>query len=406
MEPYSSSNISLKKILIMLLGFLTPWIIIFYFGSHVFAYGVYVNDSCVGYVKHKAYMKDALKDIEKDLGNRYNLADIDKILKYNISFVKEEYFNSTEDLKNNIKNSLDNDIQILTMKSDNVELATVVNEKEGEELLEKLKNSYIESNNISKDNLKEASLKSNITYESKNIKLKDLGSLNDTYNKVKGTLEESKYKNLKFKIDIIKEEKTKIGIPSVIKASNDMYIGESKVIQEGAEGEKLVRKEITFINEEKIGEKVIEEKVIKEPEQKIVENGSKNPINEEVAFLAPPSRGINNVTSNFGYRWGKQHNGVDIAGNTGDPIFAALDGTVTFSGWQDGYGKVLKINHGDNIETIYAHCSALDKKVGEKVSKGDVIAKVGSTGRSTGPHLHFELRVKGEPKNPLNYINK
>ena len=184
-----------------------------------------------------------------------------------------------------------------------------------------------------------------------------------------------------------------------------MYIGESKVIQEGKEGEKVVKKEITLINEEKIGEKVIEENITKEPEQRIVENGSKNPINEDVAFLAPPSRGIN-VTSNFGYRWGKQHKGVDIAGNTGDPIYAALDGTVTFSGWQDGYGKVMKIDHGEGMETIYAHCSELDKKVGEKVSKGETIAKVGSTGRSTGPHLHFELRVKGEAKNPLNYIDK
>lgn len=118
--------------------------------------------------------------------------------------------------------------------------------------------------------------------------------------------------------------------------------------------------------------------------------------------LAPPCEGI--VTSKFGIRSGKMHKGIDIANNSGSPIYAALDGVVTYSGWMEGYGNVVKIDHSNGVETLYAHCKLLRVKVGDTVKQGQLIADMGSTGRSTGPHVHFEVRVNGENQNPANYI--
>jgi len=115
-----------------------------------------------------------------------------------------------------------------------------------------------------------------------------------------------------------------------------------------------------------------------------------------------PSRG--SISSGFGTRWGKMHEGIDIAANFGEAIDAALDGTVTYATWEDGYGNVIKMNNGCGIETTYAHCSAIIVKKGDIVKKGMKIGEVGSTGHSTGPHLHFEVKVNGEPRNPEKYI--
>lgn len=111
------------------------------------------------------------------------------------------------------------------------------------------------------------------------------------------------------------------------------------------------------------------------------------------------------LTSSFGVRDGVMHKGIDLAANLGTPVEAALDGKVSFSGILKGYGKVVKINHGNGMETIYAHCNKLYVNSGEEVKKGDHIADVGSTGDSTGPHLHFEVKINGNPVDPLKYGN-
>ena len=118
--------------------------------------------------------------------------------------------------------------------------------------------------------------------------------------------------------------------------------------------------------------------------------------------LVRPLSGI--VTSRYGYRWGSTHTGLDIGASSGTAIKAAAGGTVTFSGWKGSYGKMIVLSHGNGIQTYYAHCSSLLVSSGQTVSAGQVIAKVGSTGRSTGPHLHFEIRVNGGSINPQSYI--
>lgn len=120
-----------------------------------------------------------------------------------------------------------------------------------------------------------------------------------------------------------------------------------------------------------------------------------------VAYLWP-ARGV--VTSPFGSRWRRHHTGVDIAARRGTPIRAARDGRVVRAGWYGGYGLVVVVDHGDGMETWYGHASAVLVRVGQWVERGQPIARVGCTGACTGPHVHFEVRVRGRPVNPLRYL--
>lgn len=110
------------------------------------------------------------------------------------------------------------------------------------------------------------------------------------------------------------------------------------------------------------------------------------------------------ISSPYGWRWGTIHTGTDIAGRGGDPIYAYKSGTVTYSGWAKSYGNIVKIDHGKGISTWYAHCSKLLVKAGQKVTQGQTIALMGSTGFSTGNHLHFEVRINGVHVNSYPYI--
>ena len=109
-------------------------------------------------------------------------------------------------------------------------------------------------------------------------------------------------------------------------------------------------------------------------------------------------------TSGFGQRWGRLHAGTDFAGPIGTPIYATADGVVTHSSWSSGYGRLIKIQHEFGIETRYAHLNAMRVSVGQRVSRGERIGDMGNSGRSTGPHLHYEVRVGGSPVNPMIYI--
>uniref|UniRef100_A0A7S0WW61 LysM domain-containing protein n=1 Tax=Pyramimonas obovata TaxID=1411642 RepID=A0A7S0WW61_9CHLO len=110
------------------------------------------------------------------------------------------------------------------------------------------------------------------------------------------------------------------------------------------------------------------------------------------------------VSSEFGPRWGRNHDGIDLAANQGTPIYAAQDGTVEYADWQGGYGKLLTLSHGGGYQTRYGHCHELVGKRGQKVKAGEMIGTVGNTGHSTGPHLHFEIRKDGKAINPKKMV--
>jgi murein DD-endopeptidase MepM/ murein hydrolase activator NlpD len=110
------------------------------------------------------------------------------------------------------------------------------------------------------------------------------------------------------------------------------------------------------------------------------------------------------VTSGYGMRWGRLHEGIDIAAATGTQIWAAASGTVIYAGWLGGYGNLVVVDHGNGLATACAHASAILVSVGQSVAQGETVALVGSTGNSSGPHLHFEVRVNGTAVDPLLYL--
>jgi murein DD-endopeptidase MepM/ murein hydrolase activator NlpD len=120
---------------------------------------------------------------------------------------------------------------------------------------------------------------------------------------------------------------------------------------------------------------------------------------------------IDHLTSNFGYRsdpfdasHAEYHPGIDFGGAIGDQVKCTANGKVIWAGWYGGYGNCIRIEHGNHLETLYGHLSKIGVKVGQKVSVGDVIGAVGSTGHSTGAHLHYEVRRDGKPINPINFL--
>ncbi|HHB80984.1 MAG TPA: M23 family peptidase, partial [Aliiroseovarius sp.] len=120
--------------------------------------------------------------------------------------------------------------------------------------------------------------------------------------------------------------------------------------------------------------------------------------------LGKPVKASFRLSSPFGMRWGRLHGGVDMAAPTGTPIYATADGEVVYAGWSSGYGRLIKIRHAFGRETRYAHLSAIKVQKGQRVSLGQRIGDMGSSGRSTGPHLHYEVRVEGKPVNPMIYL--
>lgn len=118
---------------------------------------------------------------------------------------------------------------------------------------------------------------------------------------------------------------------------------------------------------------------------------------------------LKQMASGYGYRvdpiygTAKFHEGMDFSANPGTPVYATGDGTVQLARWHSGYGNLIEINHGFNYVTRYAHLSEIKVSQGQKVKRGDLIGKVGNTGKSTGPHLHYEVRLRDVPQNPVNY---
>lgn len=163
---------------------------------------------------------------------------------------------------------------------------------------------------------------------------------------------------------------------------------------------------------------VKEEEALEEKLQKIAAENSSAKMNTEVSSSSNavisngswPVPGYSRVSSPFGYRIHpvlgvkKLHTGIDIPAPTGTPAVAVANGTVIYSGVQGTYGNTVMIKHDNGLVSLYAHNSSLVVRVGDKVKKGQVVSKIGSTGRSTGPHLHFEIRVNGTAQNPLSYL--
>ncbi|MCL1982585.1 MAG: peptidoglycan DD-metalloendopeptidase family protein [Clostridiales bacterium] len=188
---------------------------------------------------------------------------------------------------------------------------------------------------------------------------------------------------------------------------DSMYKGQTKVKSAGMYGSKEVVSRITKENGVVTASSVVSEAIVAEPVTQVTLKGTQAIpvyVGSSSGTLSSPVANIN-VCSSYGSRGGRRHNGVDLKNPTGTPIYASADGVVTFAAYSGTYGNIVKLSHGGGLETYYAHCDTMLVTVGETVSRGQQIATVGSTGNATTAHVHYEVRVNGTPKNPMDYIN-
>ncbi|MFZ5649659.1 MAG: LysM peptidoglycan-binding domain-containing M23 family metallopeptidase [Bacillota bacterium] len=188
------------------------------------------------------------------------------------------------------------------------------------------------------------------------------------------------------------------------KKDSSLYLGERRVVAQGQTGKREVIYQITERNGIETDRKIIREDILEEARPKVVATGTRVLLASRGGGgrLGWPLSGP--ISSPFGPRGGGMHTGLDIEGYTGAPVVAAESGTVTMAQWYAGYGKCVDISHGEGVVTRYSHLSAILVEVGQKVDRGELVGKVGTTGYATGPHLHFEVIINGTARNPLNYL--
>lgn len=224
------------------------------------------------------------------------------------------------------------------------------------------------------------------------------------------------------RVKVSKTEKRTVTVPyDTIEVQNSsLYTGTARTITEGVDGEQVVTELIVYVDGVKTSVKEISRVTTKEKVDKKVEVGTKSRYGYGYSTSSDigsttrygrfiwPCVGASVISSPYGWRSRGFHSGVDLCrpgGTYGAAVVAADSGTVISAGWNGGYGNCVIVDHGGGISTLYAHNSEIKVSVGQYVSAGQILAAAGSTGNSTGPHCHFEVRINGSAVNPMPYIN-
>lgn len=406
-------------------------------------YEVKVNETVVGTVATKGDYYEALDEVKTEVKN---ISDMDFEPEGEESFtfeiVKRSSLTEKDELRENLKATSDEMKESFAIVADGEFIAALSTKEDAESILDtylsgftgdnenitaefvqevKVEETYVLKNSIEtkeevyskflagkaisyepleNETLSDIAIKYNTTEKT----IKNTNSLNgdEIYGKTLIIYTGEPFLSVKTVEHVFGE--FEIPFETISEDDSKLYRGRTEIDTKGVPGTKYVDSYVTKINGEVTEENIIEEKVIKEPVNQIQRVGTKEP---------PPSVGTGKfvmptsgtLTSNYGSRWGRKHAGIDVGAKTGTPIYAADNGIVTEAQYKNnGYGNFISIDHGNGFVTYYAHCSEIKISKGDVVAKGDLIATVGSTGRSTGPHLHFEIRLDGETQNPLNYV--
>lgn len=352
----------------------------------------------IGYIRSKAEYQAAREDLANYIQDTYKTYDLtDEFQLKRVKISEDMILNETEAEKVLLQSS-DIKVEAAALLIDGKEIAAVESEDEGNKIIQGVSKYYTEKSGL-KD-IKDIKILSQITY---NKTMYPLSVIREGNLVIEDIIKRNNNNNLiKISFSGTKTENVKISPSTRTIWSNDYVIGTVVTKQYGKPGLKEVNKLITMENGDVLSSNPGSTRVINKSIDKVVAVGTKNPILAGIAFLTKPSRG--GISSYFGYRWGKLHKGLDIAAAIGTPIYAAADGTVESASWDSGYGNLIKLSHGSGIETLYGHTSRMVVKAGQKVKRGQLIGYVGSTGHSTGPHLHFEVRLNGTAVNPLKYL--
>lgn len=347
------------------------------------AYGLVVNGNLIGAIRSEGDMQFILDDFlesHKEAYNYNNAQFIDDI-EVEYGFFPVSNISSSDELKENI-----------TAAQTSIDYYTIKKGETAEDIADK-----------------------------KDMTVEELEQLNPN-------LDETLYEGARIKVET---EKPVLGVKSLatntyyqsiafstVKEKDSSKYTDYKVLKSaGINGKERFVEQITYIDGEEVSRTLIERVVEEEPVSAVYVVGTKarpqqtsNPSQNSSSVgkgkFAWPVPGVRSISSPYGMRWGKMHKGIDIStsGIRGRTIVAAAGGTVTaVSQTSGGYGLYVIISHSGGYSTLYAHCDSVSVSQGQSVSKGQSIATVGNTGNSTGPHLHFEIRVNGNPKNPMNY---
>ncbi|GFN37159.1 peptidoglycan DD-metalloendopeptidase family protein [Tepidimicrobium xylanilyticum] len=414
------------------------------------AYVVYFGEDQIGIVREQEEALNILSDIKRELSSKYN---IDIVLNKDINFedthAKDELLSSPSEIKNNIRSKISFLVSGYALIVDGEELAYTKKKEDLEYVIETIKNQYLEGIDEN-SSLEEVSFVENVRIEKRDIPLNKLSDKEELLDHIKNGGEEIKThivevgeslwtiaKIYDVNVDDLIEansdkdpERLQIGdeiklfrpkslltvktveriqykeytdYEVMVEYDDKMYKTEKKVKVKGEEGESEYIAKIIKHNGAIVEKEILEEKVIKEPKNELVVQGTKElPKTAATGVFLMPTRGY--ISSRYGMRSGRMHRGLDIAAKIGTPIKAADGGKVTFVGRKGAYGNLVEIDHENGYVTRYAHCNTIKVKKGDRVYKGQVIATVGNTGRSTGAHLHFEIIKNGKYQNPSSYV--
>lgn len=230
----------------------------------------------------------------------------------------------------------------------------------------------------------------------------------DSITDAEGAVEAIEASGIKITYAVTELEILPIAYETVYKNSSSYYEGVQKVHTVGKNGEKQMTYRVTYEDSKETDKSLTEEKTLTKPTDKVVLVGTKKST-ASTGTYAWPTKSVY-ITSKYGWRtiFGNReyHYGIDLRAAVGTSIYASDGGEVIFVGTSSGYGKLIRIRHDNGDETYYAHLNSYSVKKGDRVYKGQLIAKSGQTGRVTGPHLHFEIRKNGTRVDPEKYLPK
>ena len=401
------------------LYFIVCGLVMAFLFSHYINYAYAYNGRNLGIVREQKDVLEVLDLVSEELTQEYGLkvaisGDSDITFKPVLSFKKEidspyavlKKFTYMGDIQTNAYGFFVNGIRIGTVQSEEI----------GNSVVQAIINKYVKGD---PEDYEFVGINENVRISEESTSLSKINS-KDSLIKIieQGTTNEYRTTDENGNETVVTEEVPIMSVKTIGQEkytetieyktetieSDEYYEGDEFVETWGSNGKRAVTARVTRINGEVTESEELKSETIIKPVNKVIIKGTKEKPTTRATgrFIMPVNGGVD--TSSFGWRWGRMHEGVDIGASTGTPIYAADGGTVVTAGWNGGYGLCVDIDHGNGVMTRYGHCSSIYVSVGEQVFQGQNIAAVGSTGWSTGPHLHFEIRIDGVAYNPLDFL--
>lgn len=359
-----------------------------------FGYEMLVNDKFIGYVENKKILDEYyLEKLHNTNSESRKVVKIDPV-SFNLKLIEKDKYLSKQEAIDTLADNVNVYVEGYDLFLDGEKIANIDKKEVFSKVKERLIDHYIDEHNLKNVPINWTKIKEDVKIQENIVNVNNILSEDELYDFIVSNNDKN---NTIATVEIVATKTylennagNKVQVVSLSSQSNQKQEYDRKKY------DREVVSQITYNNDKYIGSMKVSTKFLRASLSEVQGKG--------LFYLNNPSKS-NVITSPFGLRWGgEKHHGIDIAGNIGDPIFAAESGFASLVSYNSIYGNYMKLDHGKGVETLYGHCDVMFIKQGEKVTKGQIIGKIGNTGRSTGPHLHFEVRVNGKADNPLNYV--